>query len=147
MSVVSKIDAELVASMKEHDAYKTSLLRMLKSALKNAEINAGAELTDQEAFVVLEKQAKQRRDAAEQYRLGGRPELAEKELSESDVIVGYLPAKLSEEEITRLVNEKIIELSASSLSDMGKVIGAVVSAADGAADGAMVSRIVKQRLL
>ena len=146
MSVTHNIDLDLITALKAHEAETASILRMLKSALKNAEIASGKELSEAEAFAVLEKQAKQRRDAAEQYNKGGRPELAEKELAEVKTINKYLPEKMSEAELVNLVETKISELGATNVSEMGKVIGAVMAAAKGTADGASISKIVKEKL-
>lgn len=146
MSIQEILDNDLKVAMKEHDTETLSLLRMLKSAIKNAEISNGEKLDEMDVIILLEKQAKQRRDAADQYDRGGRPELASKETAEAASIDKYLPAKLSEDELNSLVDSAIAETGASSMSDMGRVIKVVMSKAAGAADGKTVSDLVRKKL-
>lgn len=132
--------------MLSRDELSLSVLRMLKSALKNTEIAVGHELEDLEVLAVLEKQAKQRRDSADQYKNGGREELAEKELNELKIIEQYLPKKMSKEDLEKVVCEVIGEFGTCTASDMGKVIKLVMGKAQGTADGRMVSEVVKEKL-
>jgi uncharacterized protein YqeY len=146
MSVLEQIDNDFKEALKSQNSEMVSVLRMLKSAFKNTQIEKGHELSDQETIAVLEKQAKQRQDSIAQYKSGNREDLAAKEQSELDVISKYLPEKMSEEELRGLVAEIITELGASSMQDMGKVMKAVLEKANGKADGSMVSAIVKEKL-
>ena len=146
MSLVSQIDNDLKEAMKAKDTSKLSTVRMLKSALKNTEISLGHELSDNEALSVLEKQAKQRRDSIDQYKVGGRADLAQTEADELTIIETYLPAKLDEKALVELVSGAITEANATSVSDMGKVIKIVMERAAGAADGKQVSEEVRKRL-
>ena len=113
MTLPERIDSDLKDAMRARDANKLGVLRMLKSALKNAAIEKGASaaiLEDAEATQVVRKQVKQRQDSIESFEKGGRPELAEKERAEIAVLQQYLPAAMSSEELSRLVRETIAEL-------------------------------------
>ncbi len=146
MTLIERLDADLKMAMVAHASEKLQLIRMLKSALKNAEIALGHELSEPETLAVLEKQAKQRRDSIEQYEKGGRTDLAKKEAAELGLIEAYLPAKMTQEEVEQLVEQAIAELAATSAADMGKVIQAVMGRAAGATDGKTVSSIVREKL-
>jgi len=119
---------------------------MILSAVKNKEIDAGAELDDAALIAVLSTLAKQRREAAEAFRAGGRPELAEKEEAELVVIQDFLPAPLSDAELDALIEAAVAECGASSMKDMGAVMKLVSAKTTGRADGRMVSERVKARL-
>lgn len=140
---------ELKKSMLARDSEKTSVLRMIISAIQYYEINkggAGYEATEEDVMTVVQNQAKQRRDSIEQFNAGGRPELAAKEQQELDMIKGYLPKQMGEDEITKLVEEAIISTGASTPQDMGKVMGALMPKTKGKADGSLVSKIVREKL-
>src|SRR5918911_3694124 len=119
MSLKERIVSDMTAAMKSRDAARTSTLRMVKAAVMNREIEKGGELTDEEMTKALQSLVKQRRDSIEQYEKGGRPELAEKERAEIEVIEAYLPQGATREEIERAVTEAIAETGASSMRDMG----------------------------
>ena len=146
MDLTNKLNDDLKNAMKAQNAELTAILRLLKSALKNAEIALGHELTDSEVLSVLEKQAKQRRDSIDQYIAGKRQDLADKEAAELALIEKYLPTKLSTEAVEKIVVAAIKDLAATSIADMGKVIQAVMGKTAGAADGKTVSTIVKEKL-
>ncbi len=147
MSVKQQIISDLTASMKAQDAPRTSTLRMVKAAVMNREIEKGSELDDDEMTKLLRSLVKQRRDSVEQYEKGGRPELADKEKTEIEVIEAYLPQAASREEIDIAVAATIAETGASSMKDMGRVMKAVQTALSGKnADGRTVSEIVKAKL-
>ncbi len=146
MTLVSLIDDDMKKAMKAQDAGLLSTVRMLKSALKNTEIALGHELSDIEAASVLEKQAKQRRDSIDQYKAGGRDDLAQNEADELTIIEGYLPEKLETAALDALVDQAIADTGATQMSDMGKVMKLVMERAAGAADGGSVSEAVKKRL-
>lgn len=140
---------ELKKSMLARDTEKTGILRMVISAIGYYEIEkggAGYEATEEDVMTVLQKQVKQRRDSVEQFRAGGREELAEKEEKEIAMLDGYLPAQMGEEEISKLVDEAIASTGASSAQDMGKVMGALMPKTKGKADGGLVSKIVREKL-
>lgn len=146
MSIIyEKIKVDLKEAMKSGDTGKRDVLRMVDSMIKNVEIEKGKReegLSDEEIIEVMMRAVKQRKDSASQFIAGGRPELAEKEQGEIDVISAYLPAQLSEEEISKTVKETILELDAKSESDMGKVMGSVMGKLKGKADGNVVREIV-----
>lgn len=147
MTLLEQITQALTAAMKAKDAARLSTLRMVKSALKNREIDKMAPLDDAESAKVLQTLVKQRRDSAEQYTQAGRAELAEKELAEITVIEEYLPASLDDETLARLVDEAIAEIGATSAKDMGRAMKAVMAKIAGQpVDGKVVSGLVKSRL-
>jgi len=140
---------ELKKSMLARDTEKTSTLRMVISALGYYEIEkggAGYEATEEDVQAVLQKQAKQRRDSIEQFKAGGRDELAAKETQELELLESYLPAQMSEEEVKKLVDEAVTQTGATNAADMGKVMGALMSKVKGKADGSLVSRLVREAL-
>ena len=135
--------------MREKNAVKLSVLRMLKSALSYATIEksgAQGELGDAEAVQVIRKQVKQRQDSIESFEKGGRAELAAKEKGELSILQSYLPQAMSAEEISKLVRETIAEVGASSKAQMGAVMKAAQAKAAGRADGKTLSAEVQQQL-
>ncbi len=146
MTIWEQLNTDLVSAMKSQEVDKLSVLRMLKSALKNQEIALGHTLTDKEALLVLEKQAKQRKEAANLFESGGRAELASKELSEVVLIEKYLPKKIPIEELVVLVDKTIKNLDATSIKDMGGVIKSIMESSAGAVDGKELSEIVRTKL-
>jgi uncharacterized protein len=150
MSIKETILEDLKQAMKAKDADRLRVLRSLKSKMLEKEISerSGGEatLSDEQAVDVLMKAAKQRKESIEQFEKGGRDDLAEKEKQELEVIETYLPEMMSDEEIREAVQKQIEQSGASSMADMGKVMGAMMSQLKGKADGAAVSRIVKEEL-
>lgn len=152
-SLITRIDHDIIAAMKARDAERTTTLRMVKSALRNKEIEKRQPLTDSEAQQILTTLIKQRRESVEQFTKGNRPELAAKEAGEITLIEAYMPKAAGEDEIRRHVQAVIAELSASGAAlgpkDMGTVMKAVqsrIQAAGVRADGRQVSEIVKSEL-
>jgi len=147
MPIVDQINADLTEAMKAREAERLSALRMVKTALKLRETELPGAVDDAEAMKVLNTLLKQRRDAAEQFRAGGREELALKEENEARIIQTYLPAAASEEDISRAVDEAIAEVGASSMKDMGAVMKAVRTKLEGkTVDGKALSDLVKAKL-
>jgi uncharacterized protein YqeY len=147
MTFLDRINEDLKAAMKNKDSERLSTLRMVKTALKNREIEKMDALTDDEAIKVLQSLVKQRRDSVEQYTQAGRTELAEKEAAEITVIEGYLPAALDEAAIARVVEETIAETGARSMKEMGAVMKAVMAKLAGqTVDGKVVNQLVKSKL-
>lgn len=147
MPIIDQINRDLTDAMKAKEAERLSALRMIKTALKLRETELPAGVDDAEAAKVLNTLLKQRRDAAEQFRAGGREEMAVKEENEARLIQSYLPAAASEEEITKAVNETITEIGASSIKDMGAVMKAVRPKLEGKTfDGKALSDLVKAKL-
>ena len=149
MTLSERIDSDLKDAMRARDAEKLGVLRMLKSAIKNAAIEKGgasAELDDSEATQVIRKQVKQRQDSIESFEKGGRTELAEKEKSELAILNTYLPAAMDGEELSRMVREAIAEVGATSRAQMGAVMKALGPKVAGRADGKTLSQEVQQQL-
>ena len=125
MTIQQRIDSDMKDAMRAKDAAKLSVLRMLKSAVKNAAIEKGgatAELDDAEATQVIRKQVKQRQDSIESFESGGRPELAEKEKEELAILNAYLPQAMNADELSAVVREAIAEACATSCAQMGAVM-------------------------
>jgi uncharacterized protein YqeY len=144
-----KLKDELKQSMLDKDSTKTSTLRMVLSAIGYYEIQkggAGYEATDEDILAVIQKEVKQHKDSIDQFEKAGRQELVEKEKRELEILNVYLPEQMGEEEIRKLVTEAINQTSASSMADMGKVMGALMPKTKGKADGGEVSKIVKEEL-
>lgn len=146
MSLQQVIDADYKVAFKAKDEAAVSAYRMLKSAVKNREIELGHELTDEENLEVIAKEVKKRRDALAQYEQAGRNELADREQFDIKLFSKYLPAQLSEEELEAIVKQVVEATGASSPKDMGKVMGVAMKQAKGRADGNQVQAIVKRVL-
>ena len=131
------------------DELKTSVLRMLLSAINYYEIQkggAGYAATEEDVLAVIQNQAKQRRDSIEQFKNAGRQELADKEQKELEILQTFLPEQMGEEEVKKIIDQTISETGASTIQDMGKVMGALMPKVKGKADMGMVSNLVKQKL-
>jgi len=153
MSLVEKINRDMVGAMKQRAVERLSTLRMVKAALKNKEIDQRAPVTDAQAIQVFTTMIKQRRDSIEQFTRGNRPELAAKEAVEITVIEEYMPKAAGEEELRQLVTSTLAELRAQGAQlgskDMGTVMKAVqakIQVSGLRADGRVVSEIVKAAL-
>ncbi|MDH3998230.1 MAG: GatB/YqeY domain-containing protein [Desulfuromonadales bacterium] len=145
MSIQQQLTDEMKVAMKAKDSLRLTTIRMARTALKNAEIEAREELSAEAAIKVLSTLVKQRREAAEAYRKT-RPELAEKEELELKVLQEFLPAQLSEVEIGEIVDKAIAESGASSMKEMGQVMKLVTAQTTGRADGKLVSQLVRSKL-
>lgn len=135
--------------MRAKDATRTSVLRMVKAALKNAAIEksgAGAQLSDAEAAQVIRKQVKQRQDSIESFEKGGRTELAAKEKEEMSILQSYLPQAMGPDELSNVVRETIAEIGATSRAQMGSVMKALQAKVAGRADGKTLSAEVSRQL-
>jgi uncharacterized protein len=147
MKLRDKINGDLTAAMKEKAPLRLSVLRMMKSAIKLKEIDLRAELEDAQVIQVLSTLIKQRKDSIEQFTAGGRLDLADKESAEIPIIEAYLPAPVSGEEITKVVDEVVRETGASSAKDIGAVMKQCMARFAGKlVDGKAVSTAVRSRL-
>lgn len=144
--LIEKIQIDLKQAQLARDEVKVSTLRLLLSEIKNAEIQKGSSLEDPDIVIIIQKEAKKRKEAASGFRSGGREDQAKKEEAELKILQSYLPSQMSNEELTKVVEETITEIGATSVSEMGKVIGAVMGKVAGSSDGSSVSAIVKQKL-
>ena len=142
MDLKTKLRDDLNVARKERDKHRTQLLTMTLSELKNREIELGREANDQEVLEVITRAVKRRREAAEQMRGGGREELALKEEQEAEMLIGYLPQQLSEEEARAIVREAI----AGGAKDVGSVMKAVMPKLKGKFDGKETNRLVREEL-
>ena len=144
--LTQRIQEDMKACLKAGDKRTLGTVRLILAAIKQREVDERIELDDQQVLATLDKMIKQRREAIAQYEKAGRTELAEQEAFEIEVIQKYLPEALSESEISALVAEAIRESGASSIKDIGKVMGQLKPKMQGRADMAAVSALVKQQL-
>lgn len=146
MKLIEQINDDLKVAMRAKDELVLSTLRLLKSAARNREIELGHILSDEELAEVVAKAVKQRRDSIIEYEKGNRAELASKEKAEIKILEKYLPAQLSQEEISKTIDEVIKSTGAQSLQDFGKVMSAVMPKLKGQADGTIVASLTKDKL-
>lgn len=148
MSLTEKISADLIAAMKAKNTVALEAIRAAKTAfiLAKSEKGADAVLSSDEELKVIQKLVKQRRESAEIYKQNNRADLYQKEVAEADVLEKYLPAKMSEAELTAAVKAIIEKVGAKSPADMGKVMGTATKELAGKADGKEISAIVKKIL-
>jgi uncharacterized protein len=146
MTLQTRIESAMRDAMRARDQRRTSTLRMAMAAAKNRQIELGRELTDQDMVEVLGRQVKQCRESIEQFRAGGREDMARNEEAEAEILAEFLPEQLSETEVERMVEEAVSSTGASGPGDMGRVMGALISKTRGRADGKLVSDLVRRRL-
>jgi uncharacterized protein YqeY len=146
VSVGARIQDDTKAAMKQRDKTRVGALRMLGAALKNAEIEAGRLLTEQEEQTILRRQLKQRDESAEAFRRAGREEQAASESAEAEIVRSYLPQPLSPAELEEIVDTAINDTGAASMRDMGSVIGRAMELSEGRAEGRQLSTLVQNRL-
>lgn len=137
---------DLKDAMRQKDTVRLSAIRMLRSAITTKEKEAGEPLDEDAVVAIVAKQAKQRRDSIAQYTDAGRDDLAEREAAELGFIEGYLPAQASDEDIHRTVHEIVQRTGATSMKDMGRVMGEAMSELRGVAEGSRVQAVVKELL-
>ena len=145
MALLSDIKQDLKQAMLEKNDLVRDTIRMFLSEVQRYEIDNKEEVDDTKALQIINKMIKQRNDSISQFRDGGRDDLADKEQSEVDILSKYKPAQLSEEEVSKKVSEAIEQSGASSMQDMGKVMGQLKSLA-GSADMGLISKLVKEKL-
>lgn len=148
MSLQTAIMTAMKEAMKAKDQNALTSLRAVKSAILLAQTESGAkeELTEEQELKLLQKLVKQRKDSAKIFAEQGRTDLAEPELAQAEVIAKFLPEQMSEDAIAAIVDEVIAATGASSMKDMGKVMGQVNAKVAGKADGSTVAKIVKNKL-
>lgn len=147
MAIVDQIDKDLIAAMKAKEELRLSVLRMMKTALKLKQTEAGKAVDDAQAVAVFRTLVKQRHDSAEQFRKGGREEMAAKEEAEIKIVESYLPAGASDEDIDAAVAAALAETGITSAKEMGKVMKAAMAKLAGRnADGKRVSEKVRAKL-
>ncbi|HET6514585.1 MAG TPA: GatB/YqeY domain-containing protein [Thermodesulfovibrionales bacterium] len=143
MSLARQFDEDLKGAMKASNSLKVSVIRMVKAATKNRQIEKGRDLTEDEITAVLTSMVKQRRESVEQYTKAGRMDLAAKEGEEIAILQSYLPQQLGREELDKIILDAIEESEAKSLQDMGKVMRILMPKVKGLADGKYVNERVK----
>ncbi len=146
MNLQGEISTDLKDAMRAKDEARLSSLRLVLTAIKKKEKEVRRSLEDQEVISVISSQIKQRRESIDQYRKAGREDLAKAEESELQVLQAYIPAQLSEEEMSQAVDEIIAEVGAASMKDMGKVMKAAMAKLAGRADGRAINEMVKAKL-
>ncbi len=146
MGLKEQIDQELKEAIRAKDERKLSALRLLKTAIRRAEVDKMRELSEEEILAVIADEAKKRREAIEQFSQGGREDLALQEKEELAILEAYLPKPLSREEIEEMARQAIKEVGATSPRQMGQVMKILMPRVKGRADGALVSKIVQELL-
>ena len=146
MSLIQQLDEDLKAAMRSGDTLKRDTVRLLRGALKNAEIESREPLTDEAVLRVLAKEAKQRRDSIEEYKKGNRQDLVDREQAELEIIASYLPEAMSAEDLRQIVRESITAVGAQGPSDIGKVMKEALARVKGRADGSAVNAVVRDML-
>ena len=144
--IKTQISNDVKDAMRSKDKDRLAALRLILAAFKQKEVDERIELSDEQSISILNKMAKQHRDSIEQFGQANRDDLIKKERLELDIIESYLPEKLSEEEVSLLIDEAISETGANSVKDMGKVIGLLKGKLQGQADMGEVSRLIRGKL-
>jgi len=146
VTLLTKLNDDMKAAMKNRDKESLQVIRMLKASLQNEKINLGRDLTEEEELTIISREMKQRRDSLAEFEEVGRKDLAEKTKGEIAIVEKYLPAQLSEEDLREIVKNAVEQTGASSSKDFGKVMGVVMPQVKGKADGKQVNAIVKELL-
>lgn len=146
MSLKEQINNDIKTAMKEKDNAKRDALRLLSSAFKQIEVDERKELSDDDVIKIIQKQVKQRNEAMTQYRDAGREDLYEKEASEAAIFETYLPKQLSDDELESAIRAIIAEVGATSMKEIGKVMGAASKALGAQADGKRINECAKKIL-
>ncbi|MGH7831372.1 MAG: GatB/YqeY domain-containing protein [Candidatus Binatia bacterium] len=146
MTVRERLNEDLKAAMREKAALRLSTIRMMRAEILNKDKEHGKEATEEEILRVLQSMLKKREEAAEQFAKGGRAELAAQEREEIRIIQGYLPAQIGDEELRRAAQAAIAGTGASSMKDMGKVMGLLTKQLGGQATPSRISQVVKELL-
>lgn len=144
--LLKKIERDFVKAYKARETEKVAVLRMLKAALKNKQVELKRDLSDAEVLDVLATQVKQRKESFEQFKAGARDDLADKELREVSIIEEYLPPPMTDEELQKLVDRAVRELDATGMRDMGRVMQKIMPECKGRVDGKKVSEAVRAKL-
>jgi uncharacterized protein YqeY len=146
MSLEERLTDEMKQAMKSSDKLRLSTIRMIRSAVKNKEIELRKKLDDEEIQRVIQGMVRKGEESVEQFQLGGRADLVEKEKKEIEILKSFLPQPIGQEEILRIIDQSIEETQASSLKDLGKVMKSVIPKLGGKVDGRLINQLVKERL-
>lgn len=146
MTLKQKLQEDLKTSMKNKDTLRKSVITLIRSSIKQVEVDKRIELNDDDVIDIISKQLKQRNDSLEQFLDAGREDLVEETRSEIEVLKEYLPQQLSEEELNEIVKQTISEVGATSMKDMGKIMSVIRPKVKGRADGKLINELVKANL-
>ncbi|EGK12643.1 GatB/YqeY domain-containing protein [Kroppenstedtia eburnea] len=146
MNLIERLNQDMKTAMKNKEKTTLSVIRMVRSSIKNKEIELKQPLTEEEALDVVTKELKQQRDSLQEFEQAGREDLAQKARDEIAVLEKYMPEQLTEAELKKIVQEAIASTGATSKADMGKVMKAVMPRVKGRADGKWVNRLVQEGL-
>ncbi|AXN37569.1 GatB/YqeY domain-containing protein [Peribacillus butanolivorans] len=146
MSLLERLNNDMKQAMKNKEKDKLSVIRMLKASIQNEALKLRQDLTDDEELTVLSRELKQRKDSLQEFENAGRSDLVDKVRTELVYVEAYMPEQLSEEEISKIVKQTILEVNATSKADMGRVMGALMPKVKGKADGSLVNNLVQQHL-
>lgn len=146
MNLEERILEAMKEAMRTNDKARLSTIRMIRSSIKNREIELRKKLEDEEIIRVIQGMIRKSEEAIEQFHAGGRTDLVEKEKKEIEILKSFLPQPLGQEELIRIIDETIQETKATSLKDLGKVMKLIMPKIGGRADGKLVNQLVKERL-
>lgn len=146
MSLKEQLTSDMKEAMKAHDKDRLAVIRMVRGAIRQQEIDGKKELNDDDVIAVISKEVKMRKDSIDEFSKGGRDDLVAKTQAEIEVLMPYLPQQLSEAEVKALVEEAVASTKAATPKDMGKVMGVLMPKVKGRADGKMVNTIVRSML-
>ena len=146
MSLKEKLQEDLKSSMKNKNTIRKSVVTLIRAAIKQHEVDNRVELADDAIIDIISKQLKQRKDSLAEFEKANRDDLVEETKSEIQVLEGYLPQQLSEEELEKIVIETIAEVGATSMKDMGKIMATIKPKTAGRADGRKINELVKKNL-
>ncbi len=146
MNLLEQIEKDMREAMKSGDTLRSDTLKMVKTDIMYEKAKTGEDLSDEKVLEVVTRAAKKRRESMEEYRKGGREDLAEKEEKENEIIQAYLPELMSEEEVAKKVDEAIAAAGAVTKKDFGRIMGPLMKELKGKADGAVVKKLLNQKL-
>jgi uncharacterized protein YqeY len=146
MSLEERLVEEMKQALKSNDKLRLSTIRMIRSTLKNKEIELRKKLEDEDVVKVIQAMVRKGEESVEQFQIGGRMDLVEKEKKEIEILKSFLPQPFSQEEILKIIDQSIQETQASSLKDIGKVMKSVMPKIGGKADGKLINQLVKEKL-
>lgn len=146
MSLLKRLQTDMITAMKNRNKDTLAVVRMLKASVQNAQIEAGHDLTPDEEVAVMSREYKQRKESLEEFQKAGRQDLIDKTNNELKVVEKYMPKQLSVDDVKKIVTETVQQVGAASMKDFGKVMGAVMPKVKGQADGKLVNQTVKETL-
>ncbi|ACB84775.1 GatB/YqeY domain-containing protein [Natranaerobius thermophilus] len=146
MGIADQLQEDMKKAMKEKDKFRLSVIRMMRSEIKNREISQSESLSEDEAIELIAKEKKKRQDSLEEYQQAGKTDVVEDLKREIEILDEYLPEQLSQEELKKIIEEAISNVKAESPSDMGEVMKEVMPKVKGKADGKIVNQLVKELL-